>query len=69
MSESHTCGAGSVLAGGLAGLAVANLVHSQDPESVVDVWGEAELRRGNGACHLRQIHPRPRLVEEILELD
>lgn len=69
MSEPHTCRAGPVLVGGLAGLAVANPVHRQDSESVVDVRREAELRRGDGAGHLRHIHPHPRLVEEILELD
>ncbi len=35
-----TCRVGPVLARGLAGPAVANMILSQDSEGVVDVWRE-----------------------------
>lgn len=60
---------GPVLVGRLAGLAVAEAIHGQDPEGVVHVGGQAELCRGGGAVHLCQVGPNPRLVEQILILD
>lgn len=60
---------GPVLVGRLAGLAVAEAIHGQDPEGVVHVGGQAELRRGGGAVHLCHVGPNPRLVEQILILD
>ena len=64
-----TCRGGPVLAGGLAGLAVAHAVHTQHSERVVDVRRELQLRRGARPRSIRQVDPHPRLVEQILVLD
>lgn len=58
-----TCRVGPVLFGRLARLAVAEAIHGQDPEGVVNMRGQAQLRRGGGAGHLCQVGPNSWLVE------
>lgn len=64
-----TCRIGPVLLGGLAGLAVAEPIHGQDPKGVVNMGRQAQLHRGDGPGHLCQVGPNTWLVEQILILD
>lgn len=64
-----TCRVGPVLAGRLARVAVAEAIHGQDSEGVVNVRGQAQLGCGGGTGNLCQVGPNPWLVEQILKLD
>lgn len=64
-----TCRVGPVLVGRLARLAVADAIHGQDSEGVVNMRGQAKLRCGGGTFNLRQVGPNAWLVEQILVLD
>lgn len=64
-----TCRVGSVLVGRLARVAVAEAIHGQDSEGVVNMRGQAQLGRGGSTGNLCQVGPNPWLVEQILILD
>lgn len=64
-----TCRVGPVLAGRVARVAVAEAIHGQDSEGVVNVRGQAQLGCGGGTGNLCQVGPNPWLVEQILILD
>lgn len=64
-----TCRVGPVLVGRLAWVAVAEAIHGQDSEGVVNVRGQAQLRRGGGTSHLGQVGPNPWLMEQVFILD
>lgn len=64
-----TCRVGPVLVGRLARVTVAEAIHGQDSEGVVNVRGQAQLGCGGGTGNLCQVGPNPRLVEQILILD
>lgn len=60
---------GPVALGGEAGVAAAHLVDGNDPELVIDIWGQLEDGRVDTARELGMVMPDPRLELVLFELD
>ena len=64
-----TCPAGSVALGWEAGVAAANLVDGNDPELVVDIWGQLEDGGVDTAWELGMVMPDSWLELVLFKLD
>lgn len=61
--------AGPVALRGEAGMAAAHLVDGDDPELVVDIWGQLEDGRVDAAWELGMVMPDPWLELVLFKLD